>query len=211
MRRPSTKPHGWEPRSCRAMPCSCSRACPSGSMPSARGAKPLIYAAATDYARGISPLSREYVIVDASQTTPKQSKHQHQTPRITRRSSMCGALAMLVSISALLGPALATAKNRSDSSSQRRPACAWLSLHHLRANYYSMQSGVRHAGLPRRGTTTTSIAQYVSRRARAWNVCMQYAACSWPASTTSAISSSRVLTHCLAICSRSELLHRGNT
>jgi hypothetical protein len=189
------------------------------SMLGSRGAKPLVYAAATDYARGISPLllsrSRECVdwTRDAShiyaQPAPASGTPHH------RAISMCGALAMLVSISALLGPALVTVEDRSDSSSQRRPVCAWLSLYRSRERLYTLRSGIHRAGLGHRGTITARKHNTVCKPPCAgmerMSLCMQYAACSCPASTTSAMSSSRVLTHRLAICSRSELLHRGNT
>jgi hypothetical protein len=109
-----------------------------------RRKKPLIYAAATGYARGISPLSRSRecirheVIRDASHTYTHTSS---TTTTTTRHPASQGDLHVWRSSNAGvdLSPSWAraskrqsTAQTKVDSSSQRRSACAWLSLYRSR-------------------------------------------------------------------------------
>ena len=144
---------------------------------------------------------------------------------------MCGATADNAGVDLRLRPLwvrarLETAGRRSSLRlflSQRRPACAcaWLSvLYSTTGEKKTMACATRRltvptSALPAEAPPSSIPYMYVSRRTPAWNelyvCCMhQYAACSCPASTTSATgSNSRVLTHRLTLCSRSELLHRG--
>lgn len=151
--------------------------------------------------------------------------HLRSTPhhRMISKTPSVALCPMLVSISDHRGPARACnggTKPLSSASStrrRRRPARAWLSspspyrstvsLETLETMlYYSLKLPPGFHRPAGRGTTTTHST--VCKQECMYAIC---SICSFPAYTTSAISSTRVLTHRLAICSPSELLHRGNS
>lgn len=147
----------------------------------------------------IRDASQPYTHIRTAQGTP----HHRAIPFVALQR-------MLVSIPLALG-ALATAEYRSDASAQRPTACAWPSLYRSTEllSHDNRQPPCR-ACRPRHHLEHNRTCKPPCASVEC-TVCTRHAACSWPASTTSAMNSSRVLTHRLAICSRSELLHRGNT
>jgi hypothetical protein len=153
--------------------------------------------------------------------------HHRQGRKI---SLMCGAPANNAGVDLVLRPLWVRARLQTAGKrrplrlflSQRRPACAcvcaWLSvLYHSREKDYGMCYPASHRAdlcFASRGTTcfhTVHVCKPPYASMECTVCCMQYAACSCPASTTSSAtgSNSRVLTHRLTVCSRSELLHRG--
>jgi len=150
----------------------------------------------------------------------------HQQARQDDRPPKCGAPADNAGVdpSGHFGSARACKRrakeHRSYSSfSTSSRLCAWLSvLYHSRERLWPTLPGIspcrpllcqpRHALFH---TVHVCKPPYASVECtlRMYVCCMQYAACSCPASTTSATgSNSRVLTPRLTVCSRSELLHR---
>lgn len=112
-----------------------------------------------------------------------------------------------------------TAQTLPFSTSSRLCPCLCLAISALplEKNYYGMRYPASHPAdlcFASRGTTffhTVHVCKPPYASMECTVCCMQYAACSCPASTTSSAtgSNSRVLMHRLTVCSRSELLHRG--
>lgn len=152
-------------------------------------------------------------------TPQHRSRRQGDLPQVWRASRI-----MPVSISGHFGPARARTCNGQENTAQTLPLnvvppvpgyqCS-PALENYHGKCYPASAVPSIASLPAEAIIHHHYCMYVSRRTPAWNalhVC-RYAictCCSCPASTTSATSSnSRVLTRRLAVCSRSELLHRG--